>query len=167
MSANADKRCAFCRQGSSKNADKFCRRIFSRPFPPKCRQTSSKMQTRALHFRGNCRQIMQTRFVYPESGDVCILVCLEIFAFCLEMSKLPAGLTFMIYSSHFASLRLTSSSAPLLPRVLCRGLRGLLVCRCLHSLSLIRVAGPGLQCRGGIAVCSPHIAKDSQGGLRC
>ena len=71
------KGCAFCRQGLSKNADKFCRRIFSRPFPPKCRQTSSKMQTRALHFRGNCRQIMQTRFAYPESGDVCILVCLQ------------------------------------------------------------------------------------------
>ena len=139
------KGCAFCRQGLSKNADKFCRRIFSRHFPPECRQTSSKMQTRALHFRGNCRQIMQTRFVYPESGDVCILVCLgDFLLFCLEMSKLPAGLTFMIYSSHFASLRLTSSSAPLLlPRDPCRGLR---VCRCLHSLSLIRVGGPGLQC---------------------
>ena len=62
-----------------KNADKFCRRIFSRPFPPKCRQTSSKMQTRALHFSRKCRQIMQTKFVYPESGDVCILVCLQAF----------------------------------------------------------------------------------------
>ena len=73
------KGCAFCRQGSSKNADKFCRRIFSRHFPPECRQTSSKMQTRALDFSRNRRQIMQTKSVYPESGDVCILVCLQAF----------------------------------------------------------------------------------------
>ena len=86
LSANADKRCAFCRQGSSENADKFCRRTFSRPFPPKCRQTSSKMQTRALHFRGNCRQIMQTRFVYIILGTSAFLFVYRHSKVCLQTS---------------------------------------------------------------------------------
>ena len=84
------KGCAFCRQGSSKNADKFCRRIFSRHFPPECRQTSSKMKTRALNFSRNCRQIMQTKFVYPPDGDACILGCLQGFVYrvCLHFRQI-------------------------------------------------------------------------------
>ena len=86
LPANADKRCAFCRQGSSKNADKFCRRIFSRPIPPKCRQTSSKMQTRALHFSRKCRQIMQTKFVYIILGTSAFWFVYRRSKVCLQTS---------------------------------------------------------------------------------
>jgi len=80
------KGCAFCRQGLSKNADKFCRRIFSRHFPPECRQTSSKMQTRALYFSRNCRQIMQTKFVYIILGTSAFWFVYRRSKVCLQTS---------------------------------------------------------------------------------
>ena len=49
-----------CRQSLSKMQTKFCRQTLSRHVPPKCRQRLSKMQTRALNFCRNRRQIMQT-----------------------------------------------------------------------------------------------------------
>ena len=66
-----------CRQSLSKMQTKFCRQTLSRRVPPKCRQRLSKMQTRALNFCRNRRQIMQTNFVYPPGGDACILVRLH------------------------------------------------------------------------------------------
>ena len=78
LPANADIGCAFFRQGLSKNADNFCRQTFSRHFPPpKCRQTSSKMQMCVLEVLANCRRIMQAKVACDSGGDACILVCLH------------------------------------------------------------------------------------------
>ena len=81
----ADKLCLQMQTMGARFADKVCLKMQTnfadKPLqdtpPPKCRQTSSKMQTRALGVWANCRRIMQTKVVCDSGGDACILVRLH------------------------------------------------------------------------------------------
>jgi len=81
----ADKLCLQMQTMGARFADKVCLKMQTnfadKPLqdtpPPKCRQTSSKMQTRALGVWANCRRIMQTKVVCESGGDACILARLH------------------------------------------------------------------------------------------
>ena len=91
---------------------KFCRQTLSRHVPPECRQRLSKMQTRALNFSRNCRQIMQTKFVYPPDGDAYILGCLQGFVcrVCLHFRQIMQTKFVYIQRSAKLSAEMTNST---------------------------------------------------------
>ena len=95
------------------------------------------MQTRALNFCRNRRQIMQTNFVYPPGGDACILVRLH-------------NVAGVVYSENADKVCLQFSADFLQTKFVCRV--------CLQGLSA-RSGNADKVCLQGLKVCLRRSAK--------
>ena len=95
------------------------------------------MQTRALNFSRNRRQIMQTNFVYPPGGDACILVRLH-------------NVAGVVYSENADKVCLQFSADFLQTKFVCRV--------CLQGLSA-RSGNADKVCLQGLKVCLRRSAK--------